>query len=44
MKALINVFRFVIKNRRVIGVIVGATLTLAGYLEEGKYIEKVGAL
>lgn len=44
MKVLTKVLRFVINNRRVIGVIVGATLTLAGFSEEGKYIEKVGAL
>lgn len=44
MKVLTIVFRFVMNNRRVIGVIVGATLTLAGFTEEGEYIERVGAL
>lgn len=44
MKVLTKVLRFVINNRRVIGVIVGATLTLAGFSEEGEYIGKVGAL
>lgn len=44
MVVLTKVFRFVIKNRRMIGVIVGAALTLAGLPEEGEYVKKVGAL
>ena len=44
MKKFRNVLSFIIKNRRVIGVIVGSMFTLAGFPDGGEYIEKVGAL
>lgn len=42
MKILAKVAKYVFKNRRVIGLLVGSALTLAGMPEYGNFVTKVG--
>lgn len=44
MKFIKHALSYLIANRRVLGVIVGASLSLLGYVEEGKFVEQVGAI
>lgn len=44
MKILTQVAKYVFKNRRLIGLIVGSTLTLAGLPDAGEYSIKLGEL
>lgn len=42
MDKVIKICKFIIVNRRTIGVIVGSTLSLLGYVEFGALATKVG--
>lgn len=39
-----KIFKFIFDNRRMIGLIIGGTLTIAGYPEAGSYVTNVGAV
>lgn len=43
METLAKVVKYVFENRRVIGLIVGSTLTLAGLPDVGNFVTNVGA-
>lgn len=42
MNKLSKVIQYIFENRRVIGLIIGSTLTLAGLPEYGSFVTKVG--
>lgn len=42
MDKVIKVCKFIVQNRRTIGVIIGSTLSLLGYTEFGAFATKVG--
>lgn len=42
MEKLKKIASFVFVNRRVIGSIVGSSLVLLGYVDEGNFIQRVG--
>lgn len=42
MDKVIKICKFIVANRRTIGVIVGSTLSLFGYAEFGTFATKVG--
>lgn len=42
MKTLAKVAKYIFTNRRVIGLIVGSTLTLAGLPELGGFVTNIG--
>lgn len=42
MKKFKEVAVFVFKNRRLIGAILGSTLALLGYAEEGHFVQRLG--
>lgn len=44
MDNFIKITKFIIDNRRIIGVIVGSTLTLIGYADFGNIATKVGEI
>lgn len=42
MNKLSKVIQYIFENRRVVGLIIGGTLTLAGLPEYGNFVTKVG--
>lgn len=44
MKTMVKVVNYIFNNRRIIGLLVGGSLTLAGFPEVGDYVTKVGGI
>lgn len=44
MEKFAKVVTFVFKNRRMIGLLIGSTLTICGFPEYGTFATKVGAI
>lgn len=42
MEKVSKMVKYVFINRRIIGIIVGSVLTLAGYQDEGRFIQNLG--
>lgn len=44
MQKLKSLLSFIFDNRRIIGLIVGSSLTLAGFPEHGDFLAKIGEI